>query len=56
MINCKLSRRIESLETRIVATRIPPFAARILLVNPERGLTGVLLLETETDHVRSGNA
>lgn len=40
------SRRLIRLETRRKATSPQPFSARILLVHPVEGLTGVLQLET----------
>ncbi|MGA2713358.1 MAG: hypothetical protein ABSG41_09635 [Bryobacteraceae bacterium] len=42
-----VSRRLERLEARaVVASKKWSFSARILLVHPEKGLTGALLLET----------
>ena len=40
-------RRLERLETRAMATTRGPTVFRILLVNPEEGLTGVLVLEAD---------
>jgi hypothetical protein len=46
-------RRLGHLETRIAVTsRSTFFSARILLVHPENGLTGVLLLETDKPTTR----
>jgi hypothetical protein len=40
-------RRLERLETRAAAaTKDYSFSARILLVHPEKGCTGILLLES----------
>lgn len=40
-------RRLERLEARAMATTLGPIDFRILLVNPEEGLTGVLVLEAD---------
>ena len=40
-------RRLERLETRVMATSPGPTVFRILLVNPEKGLTGVLVFESD---------
>jgi hypothetical protein len=40
-------RRLERLETRAMATTPGPAVFRILLVNPEKGLTGVLVLDAD---------
>jgi hypothetical protein len=40
-------RRLERLEARAMATTRGPTVFRILLVNPEDGLTGVLVLEAD---------
>lgn len=45
-------RRLERLETRIAVTERRPFSIRILLVHPQDGLTGVLLLEGDQPIVR----
>jgi hypothetical protein len=48
-----MTRRLGLLETRVaVASRSTFFSARILLVHPENGLTGVLLLETDKPTTR----
>jgi hypothetical protein len=44
VIRC-ISRRLERLETLTAASRRDPIAFRVLLVDPERGLTGVLVIE-----------
>jgi hypothetical protein len=41
-----LPRRLERLESRLAPRKPWFFSARILLVHPEKGLTGVVLLET----------
>ena len=48
-----VSRRIERLETRAMATTRGTIDIRILLVDAEKGLTGVLVLEADkpTTHV-----
>jgi hypothetical protein len=40
-------RRLERLEARAMATTRGPIVFRILLVDPEEGLTGVLVLEDD---------
>jgi hypothetical protein len=53
-LNRQISRRLVSLETRAARfTKNLSFSARILLVHPEAGLTGVLLIEDDqpTRHV-----
>ena len=45
-------RRLERLETRKTIAERTPFSARILLVHPQDGLTGVLLLEGDQPIVR----
>ena len=48
-----IGRRIGLLETSIArASRNTFFSARILLVNPQDGLTGVLLIETDKPTTR----
>ena len=42
-----VSRRLERLEVRAMATARCPIVFRILLVHPEKGLTGVLLIESD---------
>ena len=42
-----VSRRLERLEARAVASARGPIVFRILLVHPEKGLSGVLLIESD---------
>jgi hypothetical protein len=42
-----VSRRLERLEARMMATTCGPIVFRILLVHPEEGLTGVLVLDSD---------
>ncbi len=42
-----VSRRIARLESHLAATTPGPIVFRILLVHPEKGLTGVLIFETD---------
>jgi hypothetical protein len=42
-----ISRRLERLEERAMATAPCPIAFRILLVHPDKGLTGVLVIESD---------
>jgi uncharacterized hydantoinase/oxoprolinase family protein len=41
-----VSRRLERLEARAMETARGPIVFRILLVQPEKGLTGVLLIDS----------
>jgi hypothetical protein len=52
-MNRTVSRRLERLEARAMAATRCPIAFRILLVHPKKGLTGVLLIESDkpTTHV-----
>jgi hypothetical protein len=51
VIRC-ISRRLERLETLTAANRREPIAFRVLLVDPERGLTGVLVIEGDKPTMR----
>jgi hypothetical protein len=42
-----VTRRLERLEARAMATARGPIVFRILLVHPEKGLTGVLLIDSD---------
>ena len=42
-----VSRRLERLEARAMETARGPIVLRILLVHPEKGLTGVLLIDSD---------
>jgi hypothetical protein len=47
-----VNRRLERLETRSAATGPKSFSCRILLIDPVEGLTGVLVIDSEsTTHV-----
>jgi hypothetical protein len=46
-MNRTVARRLERLEERAAASAREPFCCRILLVHPEMGLTGVLLIESD---------
>ena len=47
-----VSRRLQRLEDRAMATARGPIVFRILLVHPEEGLTGVLLIESDKPTIR----
>ena len=47
-----LFRRLERLETRAAASAPKSFSCRIHLVDPEKGLTGVLVLESDKPTMR----
>jgi hypothetical protein len=52
-----VTRRVEGLEARAMETARGPIVFRIHLVHPEKGLTGVLLIEIRPDdNVRSRDA
>ena len=46
-MNRTVARRLERLEERAAASARDPFRCRIHLVDPEKGLTGVLLIESD---------
>ena len=46
-MNRTVARRLERLEERAAAIAPKSFSCRILLVHPEKGLTGVLLIESD---------
>jgi hypothetical protein len=46
-MNRSVARRLERLEERAAASAREPFRCRIHLVDPEKGLTGVLLIESD---------
>jgi hypothetical protein len=46
-MNRTVSRRLERLEARAMATTRDPIVFRMLLVHPEKGLTGVLLIDSD---------
>ena len=52
-MNRTVARRLERLEARTAAIAPKSFSCRIHLVDPEKGLTGVLVLESDkpTMHV-----
>ena len=43
----RVTRRLERLEARAMAIARDPIVFRILLVHPEKGLTGVLLIDSD---------
>jgi hypothetical protein len=51
-MNRNLPHRLERLETRFAAAGREPIVFRILLVNPERGLTEVLVIEGDKPSTR----
>jgi hypothetical protein len=42
----RISRRLERLEARAAVAKRPPHRARIVFVDPEKGATTVLVIET----------
>ena len=46
-MNRTVARRLDRLEARAMETARGPIVFRILLVHPEKGLTGVLLIESD---------
>ena len=46
-MNRTVSRRLERLEARAAARAPKSFSCRVHLVHPEKGLTGVLLIESD---------
>ena len=41
-------RRIQRLEARVVAATVDPIVIRVLLVHPEKGLTGVIVFDSDS--------